>query len=195
VGSNFTIRPLASTAEFKECVRFQEETWGEGFSERVPLAIVKVTQRAAGAFDAEDALTGFVFGMTGVQDGQVIHWSDMLAVRPELHDVGLRLRLKAYHREELVLRGGTGLSILSRPRTRISTSTSSGPCLAREYVPDMYGRTDFRPHKGIGTERFVPTWAMDSPRVTERFVEGVPARPRVPTKGRNRRSASYRRAM
>ena len=32
VGSHFTIRPFTSIAEFKECVRFQEETWGEGFS-------------------------------------------------------------------------------------------------------------------------------------------------------------------
>ena len=40
MGSEFTIRPFASIAEFKECVRFQEETWGEGFSERVPVAIM-----------------------------------------------------------------------------------------------------------------------------------------------------------
>ena len=28
MGSHFTIRPFTSIAEFKECVRFQEETWG-----------------------------------------------------------------------------------------------------------------------------------------------------------------------
>jgi hypothetical protein len=37
MGSHFTIRPFTSKAEFKECVRFQEETWGEGFSERVAI--------------------------------------------------------------------------------------------------------------------------------------------------------------
>jgi len=44
--------------------------------------------------------------------------------------------------------------------------------LAGEYVWDMYGRTDSPLHRGIGTARFVPTWAMDSTRVIERIVEG-----------------------
>ena len=180
MGSDFTIRPLASTAEFKECVRFQEEIWGESFSERVPLAILKVTQRlggiAAGAFDAEDALAGFVFGMTGVQDGQVIHWSDMLAVRTELQDVGLRLRLKAYQRDELVSRGVTRMHWTFDPlgAKNAHFNLNKLRAVAGEYVRDMYGRTDSQLHKGIGTGRFVPTWAMDSPRVTERFVEGRP---------------------
>lgn len=161
MGSDFTIRPLASTAEFKECVRFQEETWGERFSERVPLAILKVTQRlggiTAGAFDAEDALAGFVFGMTGVQDGQVIHWSDMLAVHTELQDVGLRLRLKAYQREELVSRGVTRMHWTFDPlgAKNAHFNLNKLRAVAGEYVRDMYGRTDSQLHKGIGTDRFV----------------------------------------
>ena len=53
MGSEFTIRPFASIAEFEECVRFQEETWGEGFSERVPVAILKVSLRLGGIAIAE----------------------------------------------------------------------------------------------------------------------------------------------
>ena len=48
MGSHFTIRPFASIDEFRECVRFQEETWGKGFSERVAVAILKVSQRLGG---------------------------------------------------------------------------------------------------------------------------------------------------
>ena len=102
MSSHFTIRPFASIEEFKDCVLFQEETWGEGFSERVAVAILKVSQRlggiASGAYDAEGVLAGFIFGMTGIQDGQIVHWSDMLAVRPGLQDSGLGTRLKAYQR-------------------------------------------------------------------------------------------------
>ena len=36
---------------------------------------------AAGAFDEAGDLQGFVFGLTGVMDGKLVHWSDMLAVR------------------------------------------------------------------------------------------------------------------
>lgn len=183
MGSEFTIRPFASIAEFKECVRFQEETWGEGFPERVPVAILKVGLRlggiAAGAFDAEGALAGFVFGMTGVQDGEVVHWSDMLAVRPELQDAGLGARLKAYQREELISRGVTRMHWTFDPLEAKNAHFNLNKlgAVAGEYVRDMYGRTDSPLHRGIGTDRFVPAWAMDSPRVTERLVEGRPGPP------------------
>ena len=49
MGSRFTIRPFASIDEFKECVRFQEETWGKGFSDLVAVAILKVSQRLGGS--------------------------------------------------------------------------------------------------------------------------------------------------
>jgi predicted GNAT superfamily acetyltransferase len=50
----------------------------------------------------------------------------------------------------------------------------------------MYGRTDSPLHRGIGTDRFVPTWAMDSPRVTERLVEGRPGPDPGPDQGAKR---------
>jgi len=180
VGSHFTIRPFASIDDFKECVRFQERTWGKGFSERVAVAILKVSQRlggiAAGAYDAEGALAGFVFGMTGVQEGQVVHWSDMLAVRSDLQNAGLGTRLKAYQRDELLSRGVTRMRWTFDPLEAKNAHLNLNKlgAVAREYVRDMYGRTDSPLHRGIGTDRFVPTWAMDSPRVRERCVEGRP---------------------
>ncbi len=178
MGSYFTIRPFASIDEFKECVRFQEETWGTGFSERVPVAILKVSQRlggiAAGAFDPGGGLAGFVFGMTGVQEGKIVHWSDMLAVRSELHDAGLGLRLKAYQREQLIQSGVMRMHWTFDPLESKNAHFNLNKlgAVAGEYVPDMYGLTDSPLHRGIGTDRFVTTWTMDSPRVIERLVEG-----------------------
>jgi predicted GNAT superfamily acetyltransferase len=178
VGSHFTIRPFASIDEFRECVRFQEEIWGTGFSERVAVAILKVSQRlggvAAGAYDPEGGLAGFVFGMTGVQEGEIVHWSDMLAVRPELHDAGLGMRLKAYQREELIASGVTRMHWTFDPLEAKNAyfNLNKLGAVAGEYVRDMYGLTDSPLHRGIGTDRFVATWEMDSPRVMERLVEG-----------------------
>ena len=180
MGSHFTIRPFASMEEFKECVRFQEETWGVGFSERVPVAVLKVSQRlggiAAGAYDGEGGLAGFVFGMTGVQAGQIVHWSDMLAVRSDLQDTGLGTRLKVYQRDELISRGITRMRWTFDPLEAKNAHLNLNKlgAVAGEYVTDMYGGTDSPLHRGIGTDRFVPTWAMDSPRVMERLVEGRP---------------------
>ena len=107
--TDYILRPFASMDDYRACVELQEETWGDGFSERVSPAILKVSQIlggvAAGAFDADGRLDGFVFGMTGPRKGVVVHWSDMLAVRRHLRDSGLGRRLKAYQRQVLLERG------------------------------------------------------------------------------------------
>ena len=81
------VRPLEGMDEFRKCVALQEATWGQGFSERVPVSIQKVNGRIGGvnggAFDPDGELVGFVFGMTGYVDGGPVHWSDMLAVRSD----------------------------------------------------------------------------------------------------------------
>ena len=56
VGSHI-IRPFETMQEFHDCVELQEQTWGRGFSERVPTAILKVSQIlggvAAGAYSED----------------------------------------------------------------------------------------------------------------------------------------------
>ena len=103
------IRPFETMQEFHSCVELQEQTWGHGFSERVPTAILKVSQIlggvAAGAYSEDGDLEGFVFGMTGIRDDQLVHWSDMLAVTEHARDAGLGTQLKAYQREQVLARG------------------------------------------------------------------------------------------
>ena len=171
MGSQRTIRPFETMKDFEECVRFQEETWGQRFSERVSVAILKVSQRlggiAAGAYDDEGGLAGFVFGITGVQAGEVVHWSDMLAVRPESRDAGLGFQLKAYQRETLLEIGVTRVYWTFDPLESKNAHLNLNKlgAVAGEYVMDMYGQTDSPLHRGIGTDRLVPTWSLDSNRV------------------------------
>ena len=178
MGSDLTIRPFETIEEFQDCVRFQEEIWGTGFSERVAVAILKVSQRlggiAAGAYDESGELAGFVYGMTGVESGEVVHWSDMLAVRPELQNAGLGVRLKAYQRDRLLAMGITRMHWTFDPLESKNAHVNLNKlgAVAREYVQDMYGQTDSPLHRGIGTDRFVPTWTLDSERVVQRLVEG-----------------------
>src|SRR4051794_29792123 len=100
-----TIRPLASQAEYADCVALQRETWGASFNDTVPASILKVSQRmggiASGAFAADGTLLGFVYGLTGIENGTIVHWSDMLAVRPTAQNLGLGRRLKEHQRDAM----------------------------------------------------------------------------------------------
>lgn len=168
------IRPFRTFDEFRACVALQEQVWGEGFSERVPVAILKVSQRlggiAAGAWDEWGELAGFVFGLTGVRDGEVVHWSDMLAVRPELRDAGLGSRLKWYQRRVLLEAGIRRVYWTFDPlesRNAYLNLERLG-AVAREYEPDMYGDSDSPLHAGLGTDRLIALWELDAPRVESR---------------------------
>jgi predicted GNAT superfamily acetyltransferase len=166
-GAPIEVRALRTHDEFVRCVDLQNEVWGAEFSERVPAAILKVAQRiggiAAGAFD-DDRLVGFVFGMTGTEHGQLVHWSDMLAVRDDMRDRGIGRRLKEYQRDTL-----RGLNV-SRIYWTFDPLVSRNAFLnlnrlgARivEYVPDMYGaETSSVLHRGLGTDRFIVAWDLD----------------------------------
>ena len=174
--SEYQIRDFDSLDDYHECVRFQESIWGGGFSERVPVAILKVSQLlggvAAGAYDSSGDLAGFVYGMTGLRHGDVAHWSDMLAVRPELQGTGLGWRLKAYQREVLVERGVTTMYWTFDPLESRNAHLNLNKlgAVAGEYVQDMYGQTDSPLHRGIGTDRFVPRWDLTSEDVVKRMA-------------------------
>jgi predicted GNAT superfamily acetyltransferase len=160
------IRPLRTTDELRACVELQRATWGDAFSDLVPASILKVSQRvggvAAGAFDAEGRLLGFVFGLTGIERGRVVHWSDMLAVREDARDLGLGRMLKEYQRETVRALGGTVIYWTYDPlvaRNAHLNFNKLGVCVV-EYVEQMYGDTDSELHRGLGTDRFVVAWPV-----------------------------------
>src|ERR671914_1083048 len=162
------IRPLRTTDELMACVELQRATWGETFSDLVPASILKVSQRVggvtAGAFDAAGRLLGFVFGLTGVERGRVVHWSDMLAVREGARDLGLGRMLKEYQRDVVRSMGGTVIYWTYDPlvaRNAHLNFNKLGVCVA-EYVEDMYGETDSQLHRGLGTDRFVVAWPVST---------------------------------
>ncbi|MGQ0539309.1 MAG: hypothetical protein ACT4R6_10210 [Gemmatimonadaceae bacterium] len=158
------IRDCASLAEYQECVSIQEETWGRDFSERVPAAIMHVGQRVggvtAGAFGADGRMLGFVFGLTGVRDGVPVHWSDMLAVRPEARGRHIGERLKQYQRAKVAALGVRTMLWTFDPlvaRNAHFNITRLG-ALPVEYAADMYGTTGSAIHGTLPTDRFIVAW-------------------------------------
>lgn len=163
-----TIRPLTTLADFQDCVRLQEETWGAGFSERVPSAILRVGQLiggvTAGAFDG-DRMVGFVFGLTGVRDGELVHWSDMLAVREAYRSQHVGQALKAYQRERVRALGVRVMLWTYDPLVARNAYFNICRLGARptDYVPDMYGsNTGSALHGALPTDRFIVRWDLDA---------------------------------
>ncbi len=175
------IRPLTRFEEFRECVRLQEEVWGQGFSQKVPEAILIIASRlggiVCGAFGADGTMAGFVFGLTGMEEGRVVHWSDMLAVRAGWRRRGIGSALKLHQRELLIRAGVTRMywtfDPLEVPNARLNFSRLG--VVVREYVEEMYGESGPPLHLGIGTDRFVAVWEMASSRVKSRIQGGVGA--------------------
>ena len=167
------IRSFDSRADYDACVRLQRETWGEDFVDVVPATILMVSQRvggvSAGAFDADGRLLGFVFGISGIRDGELAHWSDMLAVRPEARGAGLGKRLKHFQRDQLLKRGIRRMLWTYDPLVARNANLNLNGLGARpvEYVVNMYGDTRSSLHAGLDTDRFVVEWRLD---------EGAPAK-------------------
>src|SRR5918992_5085356 len=162
------IRPLRTTDELLACVELQRATWGDAFADLVPASILKVSQRvggiAAGAFDADGRLLGFVFGLTGIERGRVVHWSDMLAVREDARDLGLGRMLKEYQRDAVHALGATVIYWTYDPLVARNAHLNFNKLGVRviEYVEEMYGETDSDLHRGLGTDRFVVAWPVST---------------------------------
>ena len=168
------LRPLASIAEYDEAVALQDEIWGAGFSDRVPAAILRVAQKvggvAAGAFDADGRMLGFVFGLTGIRNGQLVHWSDMLAVREEARGKRLGERLKHYQRDLVRAIGVEKMFWTFDPLVARNAHFNLNLLKAgiADYVPNFYGsNTGSILHGSLPTDRFVAVWPVAEAAIDE----------------------------
>lgn len=179
IAADYLVRSIATPAEFEGCAALQVAIWGERFSECIPAGFLKVAQRyggtVLGAFRPDGTLCGFVFGFTGLEAGVPVHWSDMLAVLPEDRGTGLGRRLKLAQRMAVLALGITRMRWSFDPlesRNAYLNFSRLG-VMAEQYEVNMYGDTDSPLHEGIGTDRLIALWELDSDRVRDRVELGA----------------------
>ena len=159
--AGIVIRPLGTLSEFKACVALQERVWGDGFSEAVPVSLLQAASYvgglAIGAFDRDHLLLGFVFGLTGVQDGRTVHWSHLLGVLDSARNLGLGRMLKESQRAELARRGIPEMFWTFDPLIAKNAHLNLNLLGARvvKFTANMYGTTTTPLHNGLPTDRFV----------------------------------------
>jgi predicted GNAT superfamily acetyltransferase len=160
-GATVHIRPLTSVDDGHACVELQRHVWGWDQADVVPATLLHVVGYvgglAAGAFDQHGALLGFVFGISGVRDGQLAHWSHMLGVRESARNMGVGRMLKEYQRNTLAALGIGRIYWSFDPLMAKNAYFNLNRLGANvvEYVPDMYGTTDSPLHLGLATDRLV----------------------------------------
>lgn len=163
-----SVRDLRNVAEFEACVGLQREVWGRGFSDVVPASLIKIGAEvggvAAGAFTPEGTLVGFVYGLTGVRDGRLSHWSHMLGVLRTHRGMGIGYRLKSFQRDWLLARGVREMRWTFDPLVAGNAHFNVSLLGARieRYVPDMYGEMGSELH-AFGTDRVVAFWDLEGP--------------------------------
>jgi len=174
-----TFRPLSSLADYAAAVELQRATWGRGFSDVVPMSILKITQKAggiaAGAFSRQGHLLAFVYGLTGFVDHRPFHWSHMLAVAAAARDLGLGTRLKLYQRDLLLPAGVEEVRWTFDPLEARNAHLNFNHLgvEAAEYVEDMYeGEEGSELFAGIGTDRLIVSWKIAGERVAHALAGG-----------------------
>ena len=162
------IRPFESHEDRAQCVALQQLTWGSDFTEKVPAAMLLVAQKlggvCAGAFDDDGQMRGFVFGVTGLRDGKIVHWSDMLAVHPDAQGQKLGEQLKEFQRAQCRELGISTIYWTYDPLVARNAHLNLNRMGARvdEFVVAMYGEGTNSPLQGdMPTDRFIVSWPVD----------------------------------
>jgi predicted GNAT superfamily acetyltransferase len=161
------IRPLHSNAECNMAATLQREVWGQDYIDVVPATLLHVVEYvgglAAGAFDRDGDMLGFVFGVNGVRDGEIVHWSHMLGVRERARNLGLGRRLKEYQRQRMHALGAKRIFWSFDPLMSKNAYFNLNRLGAEvvEYVPDMYGTTSSPLHLGMPTDRLIVSLRTD----------------------------------
>jgi len=183
--SEFTVRPLTSLEDYQACVVAQREIWGPGYDDVVAATVLQIAVHVGGivlgAFASDGEMVGFIFGLTGVKDGKVVHWSHLLGVRGAARNAGVGRMLKERQRAELARMGVSETHWTFDPLVAKNAHLNLNRLGAsvERYVRDMYGTTGSPLHYGLATDRLIvscppdrnPDWRVP---LTEAAIAAAP---------------------
>jgi predicted GNAT superfamily acetyltransferase len=169
-----TFRELTSLTDFATVVDLEQEIWGPGYTEPVPVPILAVTVKRGGiligAFDGE-RLIGFVYSLPGLKGGRPIQWSHMAGVVDGFRSTGIGYRLKLLQRERALQMGLDLIEWTFDPMqaTNAHLNVRKLGVVVEEYEENVYGASQSPLHKGNPTDRLVAEWRIREPHVASRL--------------------------
>ena len=174
-----SIRPIATLRECQQVAALEREVWALADAEDVvpPHLLVVSIKRGGillGAFDAQDALKGFVFSMPAIRDGQLTQWSHLLGVAPDARGAGLGLELKRAQRSCALQMGIQLIEWTYDPLQAANAHLNLARlgAVAQEYAENVYGDSSSPLHRGTPTDRLIAEWHIREPHVERRLADG-----------------------
>jgi predicted GNAT superfamily acetyltransferase len=166
------IRLLKDYPEFKQCERIQRAVWGTpGISPEVMAIMQKLGGAVLGAF-VEGRLAGFLCAFLARRNGQIVHWSQMMAVASQFRGRGLGLRLKLAHRKLALQQGIRSICWTYDPLQSANARLNLAKLGARveQYIVDCYGHFPSIIESGLPSDRFVVNWRIGTREVQQRLA-------------------------
>ncbi len=173
------IRDLESFDDFQQVEAVEKEVWGLADLDITPLTLAIATKEAGsiwlGAFDG-DKLVGFAFAFLGIERGQLIVHSHMLAVLEPYRNLDLAYKLKLAQRERALGMRSNGVCVQELTWTfdplqsrNAHLNFSKLGVVSDSYKVDFYGpETSSLLHRNR-TDRLWVKWPIASRRVQQRL--------------------------
>src|SRR5258708_30811016 len=180
---NVIIRDLQRIDGLEQAEAVEREVWGLADRDTTPLTLMIATKEAGsiwiGAFDGPK-LAGFAFGFLGMEHGNLILHSHMLAVREPYRDLDLGGKLKLAQRDRAMAMRLPEITWTFDPLQSRNAHLNFGKLgvISDIYKVDFYGpETSSILHQN-GTDRLWVRWPLASRRVRDR-LQGKYYRPEV----------------
>ena len=168
------IRDCASFEDYSACVDMQREVWQFSDLDITPPRSLVITKNSGGftlgAFADEDGkMLGFAHALAAFDDRlQPYYYSHMLAVKPELQNSGIGMKLKFAQRQR-ALQLNVPLMVWTfdplQSRNAYLNIVKLGG-VVRKYKVNYYGHHSTSAlHRGLDTDRLLIEWWVNSPRV------------------------------
>ncbi len=167
-------------SDYTACVEIQREAWRYEDLDIVSVPMLLATDRSGGislgAYNSLGEMIGFVSSILGMEDGELLYHSHMLAVRVAYRNFDVGYRLKLALRKEALKRKIHTITWAIDPMQPLNAYFSLGKLGSRAgtYEENLYGETTSHLHRGLPTDRFLARWDLTSRSVEHRLESGPP---------------------
>lgn len=168
---NIRIREITNPSELLKVEELQKKVWGMEDVDVVPvhmmMAAIMSGGLVIGAYDEKNNLIGFVFGIPGIREGEIIHHSHMAGVLPDLRYKGIGYKLKLAQRRRVLSQNikliEWTFDPLRGPNAKLNFSKLG--VISQQYIENVYGTLRDNINYGVPSDRLLVDWWINSRRV------------------------------